>query len=228
MSRRPDIRSFVDSITNTTKSLDFQKIIRDRDCFLIAGNVELVFSPPDAAPAEYIETTWSMGAITTSEVVTFPTPFSANPIVSINLTPLSSGPEYDTNVAYWVTDITTTTFTANFSSRFRGAIVYRAVNITFPNIFSYPIYVQRLPASPGSYGWVSAASMSLNYQSAITMSWAALPTAPEFFTANPVGSSSSLGLDIAMTNGTAGVSSATSNLSNDFSGSIHFIALDTT
>lgn len=227
-TRKPDIRTFVDSETGTTQSQDFQKVIRDRSFYIIRGQVDLTFPPADPAPAEYLETTVSMGSIATSVAIIFPTPFSAPPVVSVTLEPLASGLEYDINVSYWITDITTTGFTANFSSRFRGNVTYRATNITYPDIFFYPIYVQRLPAHSGSYAWVSAGSMSLNYQSALTMSWPALPTTPEYVGYNPVGVSADTNLDMGLTSGSATVGTITGDLSTQFSGVVHFLVLDTT
>lgn len=225
-TRRPDVRSFVDAITNTTKSFDFQKIQRDYPYYSVPT---------------YLSTSWAMsGGISyatfleatetftnqTSYTVTFSTPFGGTPYLAFapSQSQFSGSDGQETpNVAWWVTGLTSGGFTANFSAPFTGKITYRGVYTTG----SYPIYVNRSTDLSGSYAWVSAGSSSLTNQSSLSMSFAALPSLPEFLNYNPVGSTSDE-LNIGQTIWAVSNSYAVNELSAPFTGIIHFLAMDTT
>lgn len=225
-TRRPDVRSFVDAITNTTKSFDFQKIQHDYPYYSVPT---------------YLSTSWAMsGGISyatfleatetftnqTSYTVTFSTPFGGTPYLAFapSQSQFSGSDGQETpNVAWWVTGLTSGGFTANFSAPFTGKITYRGVYTTG----SYPIYVNRSTDLSGSYAWVSAGSSSLTNQSSLSMSFAALPSLPEFLNYNPVGSTSDE-LNIGQTIWAVSNSYAVNELSAPFTGIIHFLAMDTT
>lgn len=225
-TRRPDVRSFVDAITNTTKSFDFQKIQHDYPYYSVPT---------------YLSTSWAMsGGISyatfleatetftnqTSYTVTFSTPFGGTPYLAFapSQSQFSGSDGQETpNVAWWVTGLTSGGFTANFSAPFTGKITYRGVYTTG----SYPIYVNRNTDLSGSYAWVSAGSSSLTNQSSLSMSFAALPSLPEFLNYNPVGSTSDE-LNIGQTIWAVSNSYAVNELSAPFTGIIHFLAMDTT
>jgi hypothetical protein len=225
-TRRPDVRSFVDAITNTTKSLDFQKVLRDRSFY--------------SAPT-YLSTSWAVsGAVSyatfleatetftnqTSYAVVFSTPFAGTPYLAFepSQSQFSGTDGQETpNVAWWVTGLTSSGFTANFSAPFTGKITYRGVYTTG----SFPIYVNRSTDLSGSYAWVSAGSSSLSNQSSLSMSFGALPSFPEYLNYNPVGSSSDE-LNIGQTIVAVSNSYAVNELSVPYTGIIHFLAMDTT
>lgn len=223
-TRRPDVRSFVDAITNTTKSFDFQKIQRDYPYYSFPTYLSTSWAAAGPS-AQFLEATEQFTA-QTSYTVTFSTPFNGTPYLAF--TPSQSqftgtdGQETP-NLAWWVTGLTSTGFTANFSAPFTGKITYRGVYTTG----SYPVYVNRSTDLSGSYAWVSAGSSSLTNQSSLSMSFAALPSLPEYLNYNPVGSTSDE-LNIGQTIWAVSNSYAVNELSAPFTGIIHFLAMDTT
>lgn len=231
MSFRPDVREVVDVVTNVTKSFDFQKIIRDRDYYLIQSDAALSYSSSGSTNVvEYLEQTlYTNASSLLLYSVVFPSGgFSGYPYVGMEVSQsvFSFNGEAGDNIAWWVTDITPSGFKANFSAPYTGSFTYRA---TYKSVTaSYPAYVERKPDLPGSYGWVSANEINLNFQSSTTMSWTALPSTPEFVNSNPVGNSlSDFMLDIGQV--VSDVSSSTSvgnDFSIEFSGTLHVVALD--
>ena len=215
MSRRPDVRSFVDAITNTTKSFDFQNIERDRDCYIVNG-LE-IHSPPNIV--QYIEYYLNLSSSIDHFDFTFPSNFDQIPFVAIELVEVSTIDK--ANVGYWVTDITSNGFTANFSAPFSGSVLYRAVYTDS----SYPVYVERAPRLVGNFGWVSATTSSLNYQSRVTSSFATLPAMPDSILSNPVGLNTDPTLDIGQAYSSVGVDFVVNELSLPFSGTLQLVAL---
>lgn len=225
LSRRPEVKSFVDSLTNTTKSFDFQKIIRDRNYYLVSQYESQTLQTGSNA-TQYLEVLTAEFAAAESFGVSFPLAFDGSPFVAFELSQsqfLGAGDETP-NVSWWVTNITTTGFTANFSAPFTGKILYRAVWASG----SYPINVQRTPAFSGSFAWVSAGSTSLAHETGVTMSWGVLPTAPEIVNFNPVGVTSDNQLNVGQSLNFAGTAFGTAELSAPLNGIIHFLVLDTT
>lgn len=175
--------------------------------------------------AEYLEATEAFSNSTSYSVV-FSTPFAGTPYLAFapSQSQFSGSDGQETpNLAWWVTGLTSTGFTANFSAPFTGQITYRGAHTTG----SYPIYVQRSTDLPGSYAWVSAGSASLSNQSSVSMSYAALPSLPEYLNYNPVGTSSDE-LNIGQTIWAVTNSYAVNELSIPFTGYIHYLAVDTT
>lgn len=229
LSRRPDVRQFVDSLTDTTKSLDFQRIIRDRDYFLIRQNEELSFPPPTPAPsgsAEYLEVTVGQFQSQLTFPVTFPTPFSGTPFLAFELSQsqfTGTDGEEVPNVAWWVSDLTTNGFNANFSAPFTGKLVYRGVY----SALGYPATVNRATDLSGSPGIVSAGSVTLSNQSSVTMSWDPLPNFPKRLNYAPVVASTDGTADVGQTISAVESTHAVNELSAPFTGQIHFVALVT-
>ena len=215
-SGRPKIRQVLDTITNTIQNIDFQKVIRDNDFFLRKAPIYYT------GLFQYIEETVTFSEVSSLGIV-FPNAFLGVPFLGFETVQTNGSNVGDPNVAWWVTDLTTTGFTANFSAPFAGAITYRGVYSLVP----YPVYVERVPDLPGSFGWVSAASFLLDYQSGVTMSWAPLPSLPEHVNYNPVGSSPDTHLDVGQAIWTVTTNSVTNELSIEFSGTLHVVALDT-
>ena len=229
LNARPSVQSFVDSITNVTKSFDFQKISKEYNLFKFDG----YYLAPTASSSgsvttsgSYVEQTVSFSPVETL-TVTFPTAFSGSPYVGVELVQdtFTLNGEAGNNLSWYVTNISTTQFTINFSSRFDGQITYRAV--WSPSASYYPLYVERTPDLPGNYGWVSAASFSLNNQSFSSMSWNALSSLPEKLNYNPVGQDTDTLLCIGQTITFVTNSFAVNDFSTTYSGSLHVIALDT-
>lgn len=216
-SRKPDMRSFVDLLTNTTKSIDFQYLIRDRSYFLINGDMVLTY--PTGSTVQYAEGNYhTTGAVEYIDVV-FPSTFNQTPFISFRLYPewiLGSG----SNVAYWATELATTGFRANFSAPFEGRLTYRAVYTDT----AFPVYVERVT---GSYAWVAGAEVTSSNQSSVTMSFGTLPGIPEEVFSNPVGLSTDSTLNIAQAYAAVGTSFVTANLSTTFSGFFNVIAIST-
>lgn len=216
-SRKPDIRSFVDLLTNTTKSIDFQYLIRDRSYFLINGDMVLTYST--GSTVQYAEGHYhTTGAVEYVDVV-FPSTFNQTPFISFRLYPewiLSSG----SNVAYWATELATTGFRANFSAPFQGRLTYRAVYTNG----AYPVYVER---TTGSFAWIAGAESTYGAQSTVTMSFGTLPGVPSEVFSNPVGTSADSGLNVAQTYADVGADFTTVNFSAPYSGFFDIIAMST-
>lgn len=222
-SRPPDVRPFVDAATNVTKSFDFQRILREYPYNSVPTYLSTTVSG-GISYATFLEATEQF-TDQTSYTVTFSTPFSGTPYLAFapsqSQTTGTDGQETP-NVAWWVTGLSSTGFTANFSAPFTGKITYRGVHTTG----SYPIYVNRDTDLPGSYAWVSAGSASLSNQSSVSMSFGALPSLPEYLNYNPVGSTSDE-LNIGQTIWEVSNSYAVNELSSPFTGIVHFLAMDT-
>lgn len=217
-NRRPDIRTFVDSVTDTTRSFDFQKIIRDRDFFLIDGQPILTFP---TGTFQYWESTHNISTYSEYLDVFFPGPFDGNPIIGFTVYPegvTSSG----SNVAYWATDVSNTGFRANFSGPFSGTLLYRAVY----NPGTYPIYVERASGS-GNYAWVSAATSSYTESSSATMTFATLPGTPESVLSNPTGISSDEELAVAHVYSDVKPFQISTEFSSPFTGVMDVVAIST-
>lgn len=217
LNRRPDIREFVDALTDTTRSLNFQQIIRDRNYFVING--DRVVSYPTGSTVQYSEESYHTTGSVTSLNITFPFSFNQQPLVAIRLYPewvQSSG----SNVAYWITNLSVTGFSANFSAPYEGELVYRAVYTDE----TFPVYVQQ---PSGSYVWISAASASYNEETTVTMSFATLSSVPTEVFSNPIGDISEWTLNLAQSYASVGTNYTTINFSAPYSGSMNIIALAT-
>lgn len=218
MNRRPDIREFVDALTDVTKSFNFQQIIRDRSYYVINGDMVQTF-PTASDDVQYSEENWHTTGSVDFMNVTFPFTFNQTPFLAFRLYPewvLSSG----SNVAYWVTDLSTTGFKANFSAPFEGRLTYRAVYT--PG--SYPVYVQR---TTGSFVWIAGAQTTYTVQSSVTMSFDTLPSIPTEVFSNPVGSASDGTLNIGQAYAAVGVDFTTNELSSPYTGFFDVIAMST-
>lgn len=225
MTRQPDVRPFVDAITNTTRSVDFQKYIRDRDYFVIDGYYQHIQPAPDPAPVQFLEVTAGF-SVTDSVFINFPTEMTGSPIVAIRPVQdtFTNDGEVGNNLAWWITDVSVNGFRAHFSAPFRGSITYMA---TYTDDFSnFPLYVERKPDHPGQFGYVSANSMSVSNQTAVTMSWNGLTTLPDFLNYNPVGVVDD-NLDVAQVITFVTNSQAVNVFSSDFTGVLHVVAMDT-
>lgn len=217
-NRRPDIREFFDSVTEVSKSFNFQQIIRDRNYYLVAGDMVLTF-PTASIITQYSEQNYHTTGSVESISVNFPFTFDQIPFVGLGLYP-----EWNTtsgsNVGYWVTNLGTTGFTANFSAPFEGKLTYRAVYTDG----SYPVYVQR---TSGSYVWVAAAEQTFAGLSSVTMSFDALPSIPTEVFSNPVGSTADPTLNIGQSYAAVDVDFTTNNLSEPYTGLFDVVAIAT-
>lgn len=217
MNRRPDVREFVDALTNVTRSFNFQQIIRDRDYYLINGTEVLTF--PTEAIVQYSEENYHTTGSVEYIDVTFPFSFNQTPIVAFRLYPewiLTSG----SNVAYWMTDLTATGFKAKFSAPFEGRLTYRAV---YTNE-TYPVYVER---TTGSFVWVAGAQLNYTGQSSVTMSFATLPSTPTEVFSNPIGLNSDETLNIGQAYAAVNSAFTTNELSFPYSGLFNVVAMAT-
>lgn len=227
MSRRPDIRSFIDPLTDTTRSFDFQKIIRDRDFFLVNQNQESASSSSNPSIVEYLEVTVGSFSSSLYQDITFPTPFSGTPYLGFETSQsqfTGTNGEETPSVAWWVTNLGTTGFRANFSAPFTGKITYRGVYTAG----SYPVYVNRATDLSGTFAWCAAGQISAGGASSVTMSWATLPDNPKFLNYNPIGTSLDVTLDIGQNISAVSSSYAVNDLSIAYDGLIQFIALSDT
>lgn len=217
-NRRPDIREFYDVVTEASRSFNFQQIIRDRNYFQINGDMVLTF-PTASAEIQFLEENYHTTGSVTSIDVSFPLTFLQDPFVAIRLYPewvLTSG----SNVPYWVTDISTTGFKANFGAPFEGQMIYRAVYTDG----SYPVYVQR---TTGSYVWISAAEQTYTDLSSVTMSFDPLPSVPTEVFSNPVGTLADSTLNIGQAYAAVDVDYTTNVLSIPYTGNFNVIAMAT-
>lgn len=224
-SRPPDIRPFVDAATNVTKSLDFQRLRREYPYNSVQTYLSTSWTTSGSAATQFLEATEQF-TNRTSYTVAFSTPFSGTPYLAFapSQSQFTGTDGQETpNLAWWVTGLSPTGFTANFSAPFTGKITYRGVYSTE----AFPVYVNRSTDLSGSYAWVSAGSASLSNQSSVSMSFAALPSLPEQIYYNPVGNTSDE-LNIGQTITSVTNSFAVNELSVPFSGIVHFVSMDTT
>lgn len=218
MNRRPDIREFVDALTDVTRSFNFQQIIRDRSYYLINGDMVQTF-PTASSNTQYSEENWHTTGSVDFINVPFPFTFDQTPFIAFRVYPewiLSSG----SNVGYWITDRTTTGFTANFSAPFEGRITYRAVSTDG----TYPVYVER---TTGSFVWVAGAEMTYSAESSVTMSFDVLPSVPTEVFSNPVGVSGDATLNLGQAYAAVGMDFTTNELSVPYSGLFDVVAIAT-
>lgn len=223
-SRPPDVRSFIDAATNVTKSLDFQRIHREYPYNTIATYLSTSWVTSGSS-IQFLEATEQF-TNKSSYTVTFSTPFGGTPYLAFapSQSQFTGTDGQETpNVAWWVTGLSSTGFTANFSAPFTGKITYRGVY----SPTGYPVYVNRNTDLPSSYAWVSAGSASLSNQSSVSMSFDPLPSLPEYLNYNPVGNASDE-LNIGQTIWAISNSYAVNELSVPFTGIMHFVAMDTT
>jgi hypothetical protein len=219
LSRRPEMMTFLDPISNEHKTVDSQKFIRDRDFFHVPG---LVPSGSNLVLGEYVEAQVGFAA-TEGYFVTFPTLFSQNPIVTVetsqsNFNDLDGSS--DPNIVAWVTTVSTGGFAVAFSAPFSGTILYRAIYSP-----TYPVQVDRSPLFPGTLAFASAGTMNFSFETAVTMSWDPLSGTPQIVDTTPTGSTSDTYMDVFISQGVSGSSSVTADLSTAYSGTIAFIAI---
>lgn len=224
MTFAPDIKIFIDSVTETTQSINFQKIIRDRSYFLIDKvGQELALPGPPPIFYEYLEDTVEFTSME-SVSISFPTAFSSIPYLAFQPSQsffTHTDGEETPSIGWWATNLDANGFTANFTAPFTGKITYRGIYTTEP----FPIYVNRGPDLSGSYGWVSAGTQIVTDQSFVSMSYSSLPSLPEFFNYNFVGADGQE-LSVGQAIRTIGINSAVNELSDPTTGVMHFVALD--
>lgn len=212
---KPQVVSFVDTTTETTMSVDLNRIIRHRDYFYIDGitqgrtgsNPEPIFHL-----AEYDE---GLIFVTGSDLGTgsFNFVFSQTPIVV--LTP-ESDPINGENVQVYGLSLNTASFTFGLSAPFYGNIRYRAIYSS-----SYPAY-----ATSSYTASITASAGSTNPGGATfyTASFAALPGVPFKFYNTAWDLSSNRDVDVALLPQVSGSSTATVEISAPMSSSVHYIA----
>lgn len=213
--RKPDVRTLVDPDTQVTYSLDVNKVIRDRDFFIIRGrNISQSLNLGSLQVAEYDEgLVWFNGTTTYSEPFNFT--FSGTPYVV--LTPEDGN---DVVINPHGISITTTTVDFGVSAPFSGAVRYRAVYS--PN--GYPAVAT---SSFSSSFTCSAGSATLTQESLYTAVYANLGFgAPTEFRQTAWDVNSLNDTDIYLEEvGSRGLAANANILSAPLSNEIHFIAV---
>lgn len=158
--RKPDTFSFVDINSGVTRSFDFQKIVRDRDFFVVenGGSLFVAAVPPSGSPeppvdfGEYDEGVVTFN-FTDSATQSFNFTFSSTPYVVFSIAEPADAPGiegWENIIAYGLT-VSTTGFDIGTSAPYSGDIRYRAVYAS-----SYPAIVSS--SFTGSAFMVSATS----------------------------------------------------------------------
>lgn len=212
---KPQVVSFVDTATETTMSVDLNRLVRHRDYFYIDG---IIAGPTASAAivvnglAEYDE---DLIFVSGSDIGTgfFNFTFSETPIVVLT-------PETDAiwgeNIQIYGLSLNTASFTFGISAPFSGNIRYRAIYSS-----SYPAYAT---SSFTSSITASAGSTNPGGVSYYTASFAALPGAPFRFYNTAWDLSGNMDVDVALQPQTSGSSTATIEISAPMSSSVHYIA----
>ena len=155
----------------TIETLEISKLKIDRQFYLFPGKKEYSTSPTASYfLGEYQENIFAISSFTTQSNVTFATPFSSKPIVTIEML-TSSNNLY--NINNFVKNVTVNGFDVCFSSEFSGSLQYRAIYAA-----NYPIMAERLPLLPSSYYTASAGTVALNNSASATITYASLLTTP--------------------------------------------------
>lgn len=217
LTRRPDVREFVDALTDVTKSFNFQQIIRDRSYYVVNGDMSLTY-PSASISIQYSEGIYNTTGSVEYLNIVFPFTFEQTPVASFGLYPewTTSG----SNVGYWITDLGPSGFKANFSAPFEGKLTYRAVYTDG----TYPVYVER---TSGSFVWVAAAQLGYTEQSSVTMSFSTLPSVPTEVFSSPIGSTTDGNLDIAQVYFDVGTDFITNEFSAPYTGLFDVVAIAT-
>lgn len=175
--RKPEIYEFVDVNSGITRSLDFQKVVRDRDFFVVRSG-EGLFVPPPLAPeillAEYDEDIITFDG--EDEIfVSFNFTFTEEPIIVFEVETDNEG-VYDggptaEGVNLFGLSMNTDSFTIATSAPFFGTIRYMAVYSP-----TYPALVTRsIAPDPGVPFLVSATQYTPEAEDTFDVSYPALP-----------------------------------------------------
>lgn len=142
--RKPDTYTFVDVGSGTTRSFDFQKIVRDRDFFVVDNGGSLFVAatpitsspepPPTSSLGEYDEGIVSFN-FTDNEYQAFNFTFSSTPYVVFSIAEPADQPDIEgwENIIAYGLSVSTTGFDIGTSAPYAGNIRYRAVySATYP------------------------------------------------------------------------------------------------
>jgi hypothetical protein len=133
--RKPDVYTFVDVGSGVTRSFDFQKIIRDRDFFVV--DKLFVSIPPTGSTPSYGEYDEGIVAFnfTDNETQLFNFTFSSTPYVVFSIAEPADEPDIEgwENIIAYGLAVSTTGFDIGTSAPYAGNIRYRAVySDTYP------------------------------------------------------------------------------------------------
>jgi hypothetical protein len=219
-NNKPQMVSVVDSITQTTYSLDLNKTLRHRDFFIIQGlnsGSQTLTTESAFVTAEYDEGLFHFSSITDHGTGSFNFTFSSLPIVVLSV---ESASLYGGGVNLFGGNITTSGFTFATSAPFSGSIRWRAIYATsYPAVCSSS-YTASITASTGP------PVIPLG-STAYTASFATLPGVPFSFRDTSwenVGIVTTGFGDVAFTHETSSSSTATVEISAPAYSTIEFIA----
>lgn len=138
---------------NLTKSFDGNRLVIHRDAYYIDQPFVLIGVQSSALypTGEYAEDVISFSGGTTANV-TFSTPFTQKPIITLTVDP---GPQE--NIVAFVTNYSSSGFTVELTAPLNG------YNVTYRAIYSptYPAIVQRSPLNPTMYYTASAGEVEI-------------------------------------------------------------------
>lgn len=219
-NRKPELTTIVDTVSNTTYSLDLNKTVRHRDYYIIDGFVGAIQETPvEILPFEYEEGLIYLNydefgnTMPEGGIGFFTFPFTATPIVVLQI---ESASLYGENLNIFGTELTSQQFSFGLSAPFTGSIRYRAINMP-----SYPAYVTSAYTSSIT---ASAGIANITGLTAYTASFAALPGTPFRFMQTVWDTSYSNNVDVHLETQTTSSNSATVEFSSDLTAAIHFIA----
>jgi hypothetical protein len=143
--RKPDVYTFVDVGSGATRSFDFQKIVRDRDFFVVDNGGGLFVSvtsstpPTGSTPTGSIYGEYDEGIVafnfTDTETQLFNFTFSSTPYVVFSIAEPADEPDIEgwENIIAYGLSVSTTGFDIGTSAPYAGNIRYRAVySDTYP------------------------------------------------------------------------------------------------
>jgi hypothetical protein len=220
ITRPPDLRTIIDTVTATTYSLDLTKIVRDRSFFYITQN-QVTGGLESLILGEYDEGLISFNNESEKTVV-FGITFTNSPIVVFTMEEAYPGAPNSENVAIFGFTASTTGSHLGVSAPFSGTVRYRAA---FAGV--YPSYFQSAFAPASGTFRASAGALTPN-ESFYTASYATLAGAPASFRQSPFDSGYSHLADVKLeVVGTPGASSTVSDITAHTTTPIHYIAYET-
>lgn len=226
--RKPDTYSFVDVGSGLTRSFDFQKVVRDRDFFVVdnGGGLSVVATTPTGSTptssVDYGEYDEGVVAFSFTDTATqsFNFTFSSTPYVVFSIAEPADSPTIEgwENIIAYGLSVSTTGFDIGTSAPYAGNIRYRAVYAS-----TYPAIVTS--SFTGSAFMVSATS-SVTNGNAFDISYAQLTSSfsRTLFTAfNTLGIGD---IDVELSSSYADADNVILSSSAELNSPIHVIAFE--
>lgn len=206
---QPNYQTFIDPVTNGTKTLDFNLINKEYNMYIIPGSSSVEYTPPPPADSAEWDDACMFVDNLTGTTITFSAPFSSLPYVTLYL----ENPEVLVNPFIVNNGITTNTCEVGFSGIYRGWLCWRA------------IYSPTYPTTVLSTYQVSAGKETYNNEFSRNINYSAFTTEPKMF-GSPEDTANNSMADVFVSSGTIGLANTTVYVSSLLSGSVNWITIE--